>query len=204
MDNLKLQLEELLEKQLVSSRVLLSSCRFIDENSRKTAAYQDNAYIPFYYHLGKFIAPQKMVEVGFYLGLLSGCFLKSCKSVKRFLAFQEKTDRFYSPRLGASNIQDVFKGDFEFYSGQLTDEKFTAKYTEESWDLAIVNEETQYDKHRVHLDILWEQLNLGGYIVMEYIEGWTPAKDAFNDFCKVKNRDPIRFKTRYGTGIVKK
>jgi hypothetical protein len=198
----KKQLENSFNKQTISSRVLLSSFRLIHETSKKTGAFQDNRYTPFYYHLGKFVEPKNIMEVGFYIGLLSGSFLKSCNSVQRFLAFQPKMDGYYSSRLGSANIRDSYKGEFEFYQGNLTDEKLFANTQE--LDMVIVNEEVNYDEHRVHLDILWEHLSLGGLVVMDYVDAWQPAKDAFIDFCKVKNREPHVFKTRYGTGIVQK
>jgi len=203
-NNLKTQIDEVFKKELVSSRILLNSFRLIDESSRKAASYQDNRYTPFYYHLGKFVQPKHLVEIGFKVGLVSGCFLKSCKSVENFLTFQEKNNDYYSSRLARHNIKDVFKGKFGFYHGQVSDEEFLAEYTKEEWDLILVNQEIPYDEQRQQLDLLWENTSLGGLVVMDYIATWQPAKDAFNDFCKVKNREPITFKTRYGTGIVQK
>jgi hypothetical protein len=88
--NLKLLVESDLNSQLISGRNLLDTLLVIDESSRKTAAYVDHRYAPFYYHLGKYIQPESMIEIGFDLGLLSSCFLKSCHTVKNFIGFKEK------------------------------------------------------------------------------------------------------------------
>ena len=79
MQELKSLLEEKLNKQL-PSRIFLDRMRVLDEDSRKTSAYNDPKYIPFYYWLGTLIKPKSLVEIGFRLGLFSGNFLKSCKT----------------------------------------------------------------------------------------------------------------------------
>ena len=75
LEDIRDKLEDDLQKQVVSSRILLDRLRLIDEDSRKTAAYLDPNYAGFYYHLGKYIKPQNVIEFGFNLGLLTGCLL---------------------------------------------------------------------------------------------------------------------------------
>jgi hypothetical protein len=176
----------------------------IDEASRKTSAYTDPTYIPFYFYLGTLIEAENVVELGFRLGLLSGCFLKGCKTAKSFLGFQEKSDEFYSEKLGKANIKDNFKGEFDFHLGEITDQAFTTKLEAKKWDVAIVNEEKDYDTHRLYLDILWEHLNDEGLLIMDYIYNEAAIKQAYLDFCKITSREPMIFKTRYGTGVIQK
>jgi hypothetical protein len=176
----------------------------IDEESRKTSAYTDPTYVPFYYYLGTQIQPKTFLEIGFRLGLLSGCFLKGCQSVDTFLGFQEETEEFYSFRLGRANIRSVFKKDFQFYLGKINDEIFLDEVGKRKWDLIVINEEKDYDTHRLYLDILWEHLPFEGLIVMDYIKSHEPSKKAYEDFCKIQNREPIIFGTRYGTGVIEK
>jgi predicted O-methyltransferase YrrM len=183
--------------------VLLNKFRFIDEGSRQTAAYSDPRYIPFYYHLGKFIQPKTLLELGFNLGLFSGCLLKSCKSVEYFVGFQEKTPEYYSPRFGIKNVRDEYKNALDVYIGSIVDDEFAAKL-KKGWDLVIVNEKLGYDKHLSYLETVWPHINLGGVVVMDYIASHDPAKEAFHNFCKISNRKPITFTTRYGTGIIQK
>jgi predicted O-methyltransferase YrrM len=200
---LKRLLEEKLDKQL-TSRIFLDRMRVIDEDSRKTSAYNDPKYVPFYYWLGTFVQPKTLIELGFRLGLFSATFLRACKTVERFLGFQEKTDQFYSPKLGKANVRDHYKGTMDVYVGMIHDEVFEHKLKETEWDLAIVNEEVGYDKHREYLDALWSKLRLDGLIVMDYVTRHKPAGEAYFDFCKAKNRDPITIDTRYGVGIIRK
>lgn len=178
--------------------------RMITEDSRKTPAYQDPRYVPFYYWLGTKINPKSMIEIGFRLGLFSACFLKSCKSVERFFAFQEQSSEFYSPKLGVSNVKDNFKGIFDFYLGKTTDDKFCNYIESSSWDLVLINEESSYDKHRDYLDLVWNKLNPDALIIMDYVNKHLPSKEAYFDFCKSKNRQPMLISTRYGVGILQK
>src|SRR5262252_10253973 len=177
--NLKKALEARLAKPF-SARVLLDNLRLIDESSRKTSAYSDPLYIPFYFHLGQCIQPKNMAEFGFRLGLFTSAFLKSCKTVENVLGFQERTDEFYSPRLGRANVlQNVRRGTpVHIHTGTLHDDVFIDLFQRNKWDLVILNEETLYDKHLAYLDFVWPQMELNGYIVMDYIVRHTPAKQA--------------------------
>lgn len=198
----KINLE--LKSQSVSGRVLLDRFRVIDENSRKTAAYLDPTYSGFYYYLGKHIFPESVMEIGFTLGLLSGTFFTSCKTAKNFFGFKENSSDYSSHRIGKSNIKLQFKKNANFYLGNLYDKEFFDIFSPNSWDLIIINEETIYDKHLEYLDIVWPCLNENGFIIAEYINRHQPARDAFLSFCESKNRQPVMFATRYGTGLLQK
>lgn len=202
--NLKLLVEADLNSQFISGRNLLDTLLVIDESSRKTAAYVDHRYAPFYYHLGKYIQPESMIEIGFDLGLLSSCFLKSCHTVKNFIGFKEKTSEFISNRLGKANIRRNFKLDKKYFIGNLYEDSFVTSINSRTWDFAIINEETNYDKHLEYLDVIWNSLSENGIIVVEYIGKHSPSKEALLGFCKNKRRDLINFDTRYGTSIVQK
>lgn len=193
-----------LDTQAISGRVLLDRFRLIDEDSRKTAPYLDHRYAPFYYHLGKHIQPSSMVEIGFSLGLLSSSFFLSCKSVKLFFGYKKNEEEFPSTRIGKANIKSVFKGISKFYIGNLLDSEFSNIFSPNQWDLIILNDETVYDKHLEYLDAVWSNVSEHGFIVAEYIDRHTPARDAFLAFCESKNRKPVIFETRYGTGILQK
>ena len=193
-----------LEKQLIPARILLDKFRIIDETSRRVSAYTDPNYAPFYYYIGTLLDPKNVADFGFRLGLLSGCFLKGCKTVKNFLGFQQKTDEYYSPRLGRANIKSVFKGNFDFYLGSILDNEFIDKWNKINWDVVIVNEEKDYDFYRTCFDVIWNKLENNGLIISDYVVSHEPCKKAFYDFCKSKNREPILIKTRYGTGLVQK
>lgn len=204
LDSIKDTLQPLLDKNLVSGRILLDRLRVIDETSRKSAVYSDGRYSGFYYHLGKIISPKSMLEIGFNLGILSCCFLKSCKTVKQYFGFQEKKEEFYSPSLGVANLHDNYKEFAHIYVGKITDEEFVDKLSPNSLDLIILNEEVSFDKHLLYLDFAWPYLSEYGIIVAEYTNRHNPARDAFNAFCGSKNRIPVKFATRYGTALVQK
>lgn len=193
-----------LDAQAISGRVLLDRLRLIDEDSRKTAAYLDHRYAPFYYHLGKHIEPKSVIEIGFTLGLLSASLLMSCKTVKQFLGFKSSVPEFVGTRIGKANIRIRFKGEANFYIGSLYDQEFIDIFSPNSWDLVILNDETVYDKHLEYLDAVWPHVSEHGLIVAEYIDRHAPAREAFHAFCESKNRQPVVFETRYGTGILQK
>jgi hypothetical protein len=192
------------DRAIIPAHILLDKFRVIEEFSRITSAYTDPRYAPFYYYLGTLITPESFAELGYRLGFLSGCFFKACKTVKTFFAFQPKADEYYSPRLSKANTRSVFKGDFNFYYGTMTDDGFGDGFGVQSWDLIVVNEEKDYDTQRNCLDIAWENLNSGGIIVNEYVITHQPSKDAYRDFCKIQNREQMVFRTRYGTGLIQK
>lgn len=193
-----------LDTGAISGRVLLDRLRLIDESSRKTAAYLDHRYAPFYYHLGKYVVPEAVMEIGFDLGLLSASFFTSCKTAKTFFGYRETSPEYIPTRLGKANVGLRFKGEMVFYTGHLYDEDFLRIFSPNPWDLIILNDETVYDKHLEYLDAVWPHVSEHGLIVAEYIDRHVPARDAFLAFCESKNRQPAVFETRYGTGIMQK
>ena len=188
----------------ISGRVLLDRFSLIDESSRKTAPYLDHRYAPFYYHLGKHIEPLSVMEIGFTLGLLSASLFTSCKSPSRFFGYKESSPNFTSLRIGKTNIKLRFKGESNFYIGSIYDQEFIDIFSPNPWDLVILNDETVYDKHLEYLDAVWPQISEHGLVIAEYIDRHVPARDAFFAFCESKNRKPVVFETRYGTGLLQK
>jgi len=195
---LQLALQEDLKRQTINSRALLSDFRLLTEESRLTGAYQDPLYFPLYYYLGKRVVAKKLIEWNFNLGLYGGCFLKGNNTVEKVLAFHENTEEFFSSRIGASNIENHYKGRFEIYEG--TVEEVQEELSKDSWDVVIVNEEVSYEEQISRLNILWGHMKLDGLMVVDYIG----SNSGFEDFCRIKNRVPIVFNTRYGIGIIQK
>ena len=193
-----------LNSQKISGRILLDQFLLIDENSRKTAPYLDHRYAPFYYYLGKYIEAENIMEIGFSLGLLSSSFFSSCKNSKNFFGFKEISSEFNPIRIGKANIKRKFKGNAFYYIGKVYDQEFIDKSSSCFWDLVVVNEEVTYDQHLSYLETIWENVADYGLIVCEYINNHEPTKEAFFAFCESKNRSPLIFKTRYGTGVLQK
>ena len=201
---LKENVEKDLSKQLIGSKILLDKFSLIDEDSRKSAAYLDPNYTCFYYHLGKYINPEFVCEFGFDLGLLSACFLTSCKSVKHFFGYKKLSEEFSSMRLGKSNIRLVFKGQRDFYTGNSFDQEFIDIFSPNSWDLVILNCEDSFDKHLEYLEVIWPHLSENGLIIAEYNDRNIQGREAFLAFSESKNRKPVKFQTRYGTSVLQK
>jgi predicted O-methyltransferase YrrM len=204
---LLIELKAELEKKLTSpvqSHVFLDRFRLIEEESRGSVAYNDPRYVPFYYWLGTLIEPESVLEVGFRLGLCSGCFLKGCRTVEYFSGFQRKTDEFWSSRLGRANIRDNYKGETYIHYGHWNEDKWQEKFESAKWDLVIVNEEVGYDEHRLYLESVWPNLNEGGLVTMDYVIRHQPASQAYADFCKAVNRPETKIATRYGVGLIQK
>ena len=195
---LQLGLQEDLKKKTISPRALLSDFRFLTEESRLTGAYQDPLYFPLYYYLGRRSPAKNLIEWNFNLGLYGGCFLKGNDTVENVFAFHKKTEEFYSSRIGVSNIGNHYQGNFEICNG--TVEEAQEVLGKDSWCAAIVNGEVPHKEQISRLEILWEHIKLDGWIIVDYIE----SDSGFEDFCRIKNRVPIVFNTRYGIGIIQK
>lgn len=198
------QVSRELTKGLLSSRILLDRLRVPVEAYRRSIEYQDQTYAPFYYHLGKFISPRALFQIGLGLGFPICCFLASCKSVEKIFAFIPEGDESYSPRLAVSNVKDFHRDDFAYHLGSIIDREFLEKFEAVEWDMAFINVQVSLDLHRNYLDLAWQRMPLDGLIVMDYLSSYQPAHEAFMTFSKVVNREPVLFDTRNGTGIIQK
>jgi len=192
-----------LNREYISGKILLGKLKFIEESSRKTSPYSDPRYAPFYYYLGKHYKANKVLEIGFNLGLFSSCYFMACKETQYFLGFQEEDEK-YSAKLGRDNIKNNYKGDFDIHVGNVFEDPFLEKFSPNRWDLVIINIEKNYDNQLFYLDYVWEKINLGGLLVVDYLIQNKPSQKAFTAFAHGKNRDFHIFQTRYGTGILEK
>lgn len=197
------ELNDKLKKQAIASKFLLDKLKLIDDNSRKSSQYQDPFYFPFYYHLGKYINPKSVLQIGLNLGLEFSCFIQSCKSVNNFLGFQSKTEDYYSNRLAFSNIASINKKiHLDFYYGNLYDKDFIKKVN--NIDFAIITEKNNFDYIKNSLDICWNNLVLDGYLLLDYLKYDKKIEQIFYDFCRSQNTEGYIFKTRYFVGIIRK
>jgi hypothetical protein len=181
-------LSDQVEKAAISSDILLSGTKLFDESDRQSPAYKDPRFLPFYYHLGKQVHPDSVVQIGSKLGLTGVCFLQSCHTVRRWLVLD---DKFYS--LARSNMRLHMGG---ILCRNTLSEINTSR---PQFDLALLTERIG-DDYSVHLEFLWNSLLPEGLLVADYIN----EDNAFHDFCRVKNREPVVFKTRYGVGIIQR
>jgi len=203
LEYLKKKVDVDLKKQLISGRVLLDRYCMIDELSRKSPSYCDPNYAGFYYHLGKYISPNSLMEFGFDLGLFSACFMISCKTVKNYFAFRESDGSFFSERIGARNIRRSYKGNSKYHYGSIHDDIFD-KVFENRWDMVIFSVEEKYDKQLQYFEFVWPYLNENAIMVCDNIRRNQATKDAFEAFAFSKNRESCFFNTRHGTMILQK
>jgi len=208
-EKLKLEINEKLKKQTVSSRVLLDRLTLVDEFSRKSLQYQDSKYLPFYYYLSKFLPSKSLFHIGFDLALPSCCFIKGSDYIERILGFrrQKEKEEFYSPRLAISNLKNSKskskKLEIDFYQGNIIDRFLTEKLSRK-FDLIIITEDEPDYIIREYLDVCWEHMNPNGFLVLDYLNTSNKLNLMFENFCKSKSRNYGIFETRYKTGIVEK
>jgi len=202
-ESIQKEIKELLRKQLISGKILLQDCKLIDENSRRSPAYSDPTYVPFYYHLGKFIKPKSVLNLSFNLGLLEKCFFMSCSETEYFLAFHQ-TDKniYFSPRMGFYNVRKSYKNDFDYFTCDIKTDHFHTRVSERLWDAVFINEESNFDHILYMLETSWEHLSESGCIIIENAIDLKAVKQAFYAFADSIGRNPNIFETRYGTGIL--
>jgi len=199
------QLCELLQMKIINGKVLLQDCKLIDENSRRSPAYSDPMYAPFYYHMGKLVLPKNFLSMSFSLGLLEKCFFASCKSVDNVLLVrQNESGIYYSPRMGIQNIRKSYKGKMDFIEGDSRDELVSKRLKCEKWDFVLINQECGYDDALYMLEESWACMSDNGIVVMENVNDIKSVKQAFHGFADSVRKEPIIFDTRYGSGVLLK
>jgi hypothetical protein len=78
----------------------------------------------------------------------------------------------------------------------------TTEHTKDftGFDLGLLTENFGAERYLKHLDFLWKYLTPEGLLVADYIN----SHDVFHEFCRVNNREPVIFNTRYGVGIIQR
>lgn len=204
-EDIQKEIEEMLRLKLVSGKILLQDCRFVDENSRRSPAYGDPLYAPFYYHLGKSVKPRSVISMSFNLGFLEKCFFMSCKETDKFLAFRQYDSKeYYSTRMGFHNVRKSFKREFLFHQGDINDDNMSIVHLGSEWDLVFINEDSNYDDILLKVEHSWKLMAEGGMLVVENVCDIKRVKKAFEAFADSVDRKPVVFETRYGTGVLTK
>ncbi len=194
------KLKEDLDKGLIGPQQLLSGTKVLTESSRESPEYLDRGNLPFWYHLGKHIKhPARVVQFGPRLGLPATCFLQSRLVSGSWCIVgdpnnvTESNTRLHLPEKTLFHFWkwENFKPDFVWSD----DGEFF-------WGLGFVTEDYG-DKCKEYLGFMWNNIVPGGLLVCDYINSDAQG-EAFHDFCRVKNREPVTFKTRYGVGILER
>lgn len=223
-----------LKKQYISPKLLTHRICLLNYEDKKSAAFTDPAFIPFYYYLGKYIKPEVVLEIGFNLGLFSTALCCSCKSINNIIIFKEKPIlKRCEPII--ENGYKVCKNCNQFYETVtqvcpinkflprlgLTNLKYKYKNSIDlhvgsifdklfldkltKIDLVLINEDTcNYDKYMSYLEFIWQYLNNDALIICEFLSKNKNIALSVENFCKAKNRTPRYFKTRYKVGVIKK
>ena len=158
--------------------VLLCKAHFPNDFCKAAAALNDPRYLNFYYYLGMELGEVRVCEPTFTHGLQGACFLQGCATTVEYLGLSGDFNQFAD-----KTIREVYGGDFQI-------EKVTDR---DNWDVVLITEEGG------DFEFWWERLRPGGLLVVDYIDS---GNKSFSTFCKVRNREPKRFDTRYGTNIL--
>lgn len=185
------QLIERLDAGLLKPRTLLSRARLNNDKDWETGAITDPRWLPFYYYLAAVIKPRKVFEYGVGLGLAGACLAQGCTSLEKYVGFQLTGDEYYSPRLARSTLKEYFTGQLLLGAGM---SKNTALESDK-WDTIILSEIVQ------DYEPFWAQLTVEGWLVVDRI---SEQHEDFETFCRVHNRKPFVFETRYQHGIIRK
>jgi|GEM_PF-6116312 hypothetical protein len=189
MDYVKLQDD--LDKALIGPQQLLSGTKVLTESSRESPAYLDRRHFPFWYHLGKQLPDiDRVMQVGPYLGLVGSCLLQSC-SVAEW-------------NVCSGGAYEITKSNIRLHSPK-TETKFVSPEECGEVGLALITEncDLTHDPITELFNLLWDCLAPEGLLVCDYINSDAQG-EAFEDFCRVKNRESHTFKTRYGVGIIER
>src|SRR6185437_10692125 len=162
------KLSDRLRHGTISGSAMLSTFRMLDESSRTSPSYSDSRYAPFYYMLVQEYPVKNVLELGFGIGICSGCYVRGCNVTENILAFQESGKNYYSSRIGIHNLKRYFKGSLNVYVGKILDEEFVESLQRHKWHLAIVNEDKNYDTLMSYLELVWGHIADSGTIVMDY------------------------------------
>ena len=182
-------INECLDKGLISPRVLLSGVKLLSEDSAQAPEFLDRRNLPFWFHLGKELQVGRAFQIGPRLGLVAACFLQSCP-VAEWMCLGGN-HRFVTSNIALKSTPTRV----EFYKQSETHAK--------NYDFALLTESYDYDTAKKFLEFAWSGLNQEGLLAVDYIDNETQGK-AFDEFCRVKNREPVKFKTRYGVGILER
>jgi hypothetical protein len=178
----------------------------MDPSSLKASSFNDPAHFPFYYHIGSMVPAKSVVEIGVGLGLRGACLVRGGET-QRYLGLQIPRDnQFYSMRLAKGNIRDHAKKNaiINIHHGIISDQKFIDILNGVKWDVAVISEEASVETMISYLDALWGNMKLGGLLLVDYLDRCESNRLAYDEFCKIKHRDAVIAKTRYGVGLLQK
>lgn len=183
--------------------VLLSRTKQLDPSSRESPAFSDPRYLPFYYYLGQVTTHQKIDQVGTKLGLIAACFMQGRAGPVYWLGADAYDNGVRPPTTVINSNMKMFAkagsqvAHMLFHPQSYLIDGDAAYRT----DMALVTEKYSVEHTKIFLESFWAHLRPEGLLVVDYIHD-DAVRGAFTEFCRVKNREPVVFDTRYGVGIV--
>jgi hypothetical protein len=189
------KIEDNLKKGSITTDVIIPNVKLLNFSSKNSPEFNDFNYLPFYYHLGNYLKPKKVIQIGSKLGLVGACFLKSCKTVEEWTIYEDfnQNYRFVDSNLRLNGCKNIL------FKNIKKDEVENNKNT----DIAFLSEKFDNEKTVIFLEFLWNSLKNDSYLIVDYIKD-DQISEIFQNFYFIKNRKPILFNTRYGLGILKR
>ena len=174
--------------------VLLSNVKLLESSSRQSPAFSDPKYFPFYFKFGNEFNFSNIIQIGCKLGLVAASLSQGCKTIENWVAFDEDD---FAKKIVESNMRLFSKSKIKYskFDNKVDDSK--------NFDLGIIAESFTKDKNIKFLDFVWNSIKNDSLLLVDYIYD-KEMKEPFFDFCKLKNREPFCFNTRYGIGVVVK
>lgn len=202
-NTLIVQLNYKLYKSPLNPRYCLSKFKVGNEDYRHMPSYTDPRNYLAYYYLACHLEPKKVLEIGFDIGIESGCFLTGClQHVEYFLGFHHKTSHYWSSRISRSNVANVLKKKADHWIGNVDDSEFLKKFLTHKWDCILITEITDESHYRKYLDLAWSRLDRNGVIVFDNVTNLKEASKAYSNYCDLVKRKPKVVKSRNGMGIL--
>jgi len=187
-------LQNKLENPTINSKQLLGVARLINEKDRDSGTFTDPKNFPFYYHLGKYCGAKSVFHLDYTLGLEDMCFIQGANTTRwSGYANGNEEDRL---NIAEKNIRFFCKN-----SSFTTDLDEFTKNVSDKFDAFIVTSPTPL---RVFRNDIWDNLNPEGLLIVDNIYSSDTGEEWFTKFAKSVSREPVFFKTRYGTGIIER
>jgi predicted O-methyltransferase YrrM len=184
-----MELEINLDKGTLLSRTILCKAKMMC-GYEESAEYNDFRYYPFFYYLGQKVSPSRVLQVGAKAGLVANCFLQTCKFVTQW-------NYWMTPCSSTTQINTEM-----FLSKEFGIVRWLPELTaQDKFDLIFITELSENVNEC--LKQVWKHLNPKGLLVIDYINEGI-IKTCFEDFCGAEDREPVYYKTRYGTGIIER
>jgi hypothetical protein len=192
-----------LDKGLITSDKLLSKSKLLDTDLRGSPEYGDPRFFPFYFYLGQQLQSEAVLQIGSQIGLVGACFLQGCRTVEHWLSMDRPVNHHRSlVCVTKSNIQKFCGGKVDcLYFGE--DFKTGVLSRLSHHDTIFISEKFDKDLYKDTLEFSWKHLIVEGLLIADYINT-DELRDVFDGFCRVKNRVPEKFNTRYGVGVLQR